>query len=63
MLSSAKKTLLVVHGHGTWKLRAAIRRYLEDHPLVERFEEPPIYEGGSGATQFIFLIKIRGKIK
>lgn len=45
-----KKTLLVVHGHGTGKLRAAIRRYLEDHPLVERFEEPPIYEGGSGAT-------------
>ena len=45
-----RKFLLVVHGHGSGKLRSAIRGYLKDHPLVEKFEEPPLHQGGSGAT-------------
>ncbi|MFN3568068.1 MAG: endonuclease MutS2 [Caldimicrobium sp.] len=44
------RRLLVVHGHGSGKLKAAIKEYLKDHPLVLAFEEAPIEEGGSGAT-------------
>lgn len=40
----------VVHGHGTGRLRKAVRRFLSDHPLVaeHRPGRPP--EGGDGAT-------------
>ncbi|MFN3406598.1 MAG: Smr/MutS family protein, partial [Caldimicrobium sp.] len=44
------RRLLIVHGHGSGMLRAAIREYLKDHPLVSTFEEAPIEDGGSGAT-------------
>ncbi|MFN4196548.1 MAG: endonuclease MutS2 [Caldimicrobium sp.] len=44
------RKLLIVHGHGSGKLRTAIREYLKDHPLVSAFQEAPIEEGGSGAT-------------
>lgn len=42
--------LLVIHGHGTGRLRGAVRDYLSSHPLIETFEEAPPTEGGSGAT-------------
>ena len=45
-----KTKLLIVHGHGTGKLRQALWDYLKDHPLVERFEPAPIEKGGTGAT-------------
>ncbi len=45
-----KKKVLLVHGHGTGKLREAIRRHLTGHPLVEKFEYAPPHEGGTGVT-------------
>ncbi|MFN4131996.1 MAG: Smr/MutS family protein, partial [Caldimicrobium sp.] len=52
-----KRIILVVHGHGSGKLRSVIRDYLKGHPLVERLEEPPLYEGGSGATKIYLYEK------
>jgi len=40
----------VVHGSGMGILRKALRQYLKKHPHVESVIEPPINEGGGGAT-------------
>jgi DNA mismatch repair protein MutS2 len=40
----------VVHGSGMGILRKALRQYLQKHPHVESVTEPPINEGGGGAT-------------
>jgi DNA mismatch repair protein MutS2 len=40
----------VVHGRGTGKLRAAVRKALKEHPAVESFRDAEQNEGGSGAT-------------
>ena len=40
----------IVHGHGTGRLRSAIRRFLADHPLVESHRPGRPAEGGEGAT-------------
>jgi DNA mismatch repair protein MutS2 len=40
----------IVHGHGTGRLRSAIRRFLTDHPLVESQRPGRPAEGGEGAT-------------
>jgi len=42
--------LLVIHGHGTGRLRSSIREYLSKHPLIESIEDAPPSAGGSGAT-------------
>jgi len=40
----------VVHGHGTGRLRAAVRRFLRQHPAVESHRAGREREGGDGAT-------------
>lgn len=50
------KILLVVHGHGTGRLRSAVRDFLAKHPLIERFQAASPAEGGNGAT-LVFLHK------
>jgi DNA mismatch repair protein MutS2 len=40
----------IVHGSGMGILRKALRQYLQKHPQVESVTEPPINEGGGGAT-------------
>ncbi len=40
----------IVHGSGMGILRKALRQYLKKHPHVESVIEPPIQEGGGGAT-------------
>lgn len=40
----------VVHGHGTGRLRSAVRRFLKGHPLVAGFRAGGPGEGGDGAT-------------
>ena len=43
-------TLWIIHGKGTGKLRQGVHAFLEQHPLVERFELAEQAEGGSGVT-------------
>lgn len=40
----------IVHGSGMGILRKALREYLKKHPHVETVAEPPLNEGGGGAT-------------
>ena len=44
------RTLRIVHGHGTGKLRDAIREYFRKHPLVSDVSAAPDNQGGGGAT-------------
>jgi DNA mismatch repair protein MutS2 len=40
----------VIHGHGTGRLRRAVREFLDGHPHVERHRPGKAHEGGDGAT-------------
>ncbi|MFS8778852.1 endonuclease MutS2 [Synechococcus sp. W70.1] len=40
----------IIHGHGTGRLRAGIRAYLQNHPRVQSFAAAAPQEGGSGVT-------------
>jgi DNA mismatch repair protein MutS2 len=40
----------IIHGHGTGRLRDAVRRMLGDHPHVETHAAADERSGGSGAT-------------
>jgi DNA mismatch repair protein MutS2 len=42
--------LRVVHGHGTGRLREAVREHFRAHPAVASFRPAPAREGGNGAT-------------
>ncbi|NEN91760.1 MAG: endonuclease MutS2 [Okeania sp. SIO3H1] len=42
--------LWIIHGKGTGKLRQGIHEFLQDHPLVERYELASRNDGGSGVT-------------
>ena len=45
-----ERRLRIVHGHGTGKLREALRAYFRTHPLVASVAPAAQYEGGDGAT-------------
>ena len=47
---SGVKRVYFIHGHGTGRLREAVRDYLKTHPLVKGFEFAKEYEGGTGVT-------------
>ncbi len=49
-LSEAQGALWIIHGHGTGKLRQGVHAYLQQHPLVERYELARREDGGSGVT-------------
>lgn len=40
----------IIHGKGTGQLRRGVHEFLQQHPLVERFELAPQKEGGTGVT-------------
>jgi len=40
----------VIHGHGTGQLRRAIAAFLDEHPLVAKFEAAAPEHGGRGVT-------------
>ncbi len=40
----------IVHGHGTGKLRKAVREHLRRHPQVKSFKPGDIFSGGEGCT-------------
>ena len=42
--------LWIIHGKGTGRLREGVQEFLQQHPLIERFELAPQNEGGSGVT-------------
>ena len=42
--------LWIIHGKGTGKLRQGVHTFLEQHPLVDRFELTEQAEGGTGVT-------------
>lgn len=52
-LLGARNRVRVVHGHGTGRLRGAIRKCLERHPAVTRYRPGHADEGGDGATMVI----------
>ena len=47
---SGRVEIRVVHGHGTGRLRSAVRQFLSGHPHVESYRPGAPYEGGDGAT-------------
>lgn len=49
-LLTDERRLRVVHGHGTGRLREALRAYFREHPLVASVTPAPDHEGGGGAT-------------
>jgi DNA mismatch repair protein MutS2 len=46
----------VIHGHGTGRLRRAVRQHLRDHPTVAEQRPGGPSEGGEGAT----VVRLRG---
>lgn len=53
-LLAGHKTVRIVHGKGTGKLRQAIHDSLRTHPQVKAFELAPLNQGGDGVT-VVFL--------
>ncbi len=49
-LSGSQATLWIIHGHGTGKLRQGVQAFLQQHPLVDRYELASREEGGAGVT-------------
>ena len=49
-LLADSRRLRIVHGHGTGRLRDAVRAFLKEHPLVASVVAAPDNEGGQGAT-------------
>lgn len=49
-LLNDSRRLRIVHGHGTGKLREAMRSFFRAHPLVASVAPAADNEGGDGAT-------------
>ena len=49
-LVAGRRAVRLVHGHGSGRLKKAIREWLAEHPGVAGFQDAPSYQGGSGAT-------------
>ncbi len=50
-LAAGRERVRVVHGHGSGRLRRAVREHLRDHPAVAGFNPAPPSAGGDGATE------------
>jgi DNA mismatch repair protein MutS2 len=48
-----KSPIYLIHGHGTGKLRKAIREFLATHSQVESFSSAPPNKWGDAATKVI----------
>ncbi len=49
-IAAGQKFVRVVHGHGTGRLKAAVREALKGHPGIAKVEDAPQNQGGAGAT-------------
>ena len=52
-LASGRERVRVVHGHGSGRLRRAVREHLRRHPAVAGFDPAPPSSGGDGATEVV----------
>ena len=55
-LLSSRKEVRVIHGHGTGRLRQAVREHLRGHRGVSTLRSGAPNEGGDGAT----VVTLRG---
>ncbi len=55
-LLAARREVRIVHGHGTGRLRDAVRHHLRTHPAVAAHRPGAPNEGGDGAT----VVTLRG---
>ena len=49
-LVSGHDEVRIIHGHGTGRLKSAVRRFLDSHSQVQRHRPGGVGEGGDGAT-------------
>ena len=49
LLAGASR-IRIVHGHGTGRLREAVREHFREHPAVASLHPADAREGGNGAT-------------
>ncbi|MGE0593717.1 MAG: endonuclease MutS2 [Vicinamibacterales bacterium] len=49
-LVTDRRSLRVIHGHGTGQLRRALTAFLREHPMVAQCEPAPPAQGGGGVT-------------
>ena len=49
-LLADQRTVRVIHGYGTGQLKRALAGFLQQHPLVARFDAAPPDKGGGGVT-------------
>ncbi len=49
-LAHGNRFIRIVHGHGTGRLKAAVREALRGHPGISKVEDAPQAQGGAGAT-------------
>ena len=52
-LATGRERVRVVHGHGSGRLRRAVREHLRGHPAVAGFDPAPPSAGGDGATEVV----------
>lgn len=52
-LAAGRERVRVVHGHGSGRLRRAVREHLRNHPAVAGFDPAPASAGGDGATEVV----------
>ena len=45
-----QRTVRLIHGYGTGQLKRALAGFLQQHPLVARFDQAPPEQGGGGVT-------------
>jgi dsDNA-specific endonuclease/ATPase MutS2 len=49
-LMSDQRVVRFIHGYGTGQLKRALAGFLQQHPLVARFDPAPPEQGGGGVT-------------
>ena len=49
-LLTDQRTVRLIHGYGTGQLKRALADFLQQHPLVARFDPAPPNQGGGGVT-------------
>jgi len=50
LLLTDHRTVRLIHGYGTGQLKRALAGFLQQHPLVARFDQAPPEQGGGGVT-------------